>query len=208
MSYFSDEVNDFTVYEAPKNGGTTLRLWICYAGTGEVIKSTDDAYYAGTAETYQLLQDWGYANKKFEKVGTTEKVCIKRNPIDRFISCFYDKAIKEGRIKCDLDTFLDNFDVEIKKTKEKMNDGKTNFLRFHFAPQSWHYGKNPNYFDHVFDVSEVGTKLKEYLEDKWKVQLPNLHARNSGGGRKFDLTTSQIRKLEEIYKEDFNNGWI
>ena len=57
-------------------------------------------------------------------------------------------------------------------------------------------------------MSEVGTKLKEYLEDKWKVSLPNLHARNSGGRRKFDLTTSQIRKLEEIYKEDFNNGWI
>jgi hypothetical protein len=208
MSYFSDEENDFTVYEAPKNGGTTLRLWICYAGTGEIIKSTDAAYYAGTAETYQMLQNWGYANNKFSQVTTTEKVCIKRDPVDRFISCFYDKAIKEGRIKTDIDTFLDNMDAEIKRSKEKMNDGKTNFLRFHFAPQTWHFGANKKYYDHVFDVSEVGTRLKEYLEDKWKVQLPNLHARNSGGRRKFDLTKTQVRKVHEIYKEDYNNGWV
>ena len=126
MSYFTDSENNFTVYEAPKNGGTTLRLWICYAGTGEIIKSSDSGYYAGTEQTYQLLKEWGYKNKKFKKKAG-ERVCIKRNPIDRFVSCFYDKAIKEGRIKTDIDTFLDNFADEIEKSTPTMNDGKTNF---------------------------------------------------------------------------------
>ncbi len=206
MSYFTDSENNFTVYEAPKNGGTTLRLWICYAGTGEIIKSSDSEYYAGTEQTYQLLKEWGYKNKKFKKK-TGERVCIKRNPIDRFVSCFYDKAIKEGRIKTDIDTFLDNFADEIEKSTPTMNDDKTNFLKFHFAPQSWHFGDSLDYYDHVFDISEVSTKLKSYLEDKWNIGLPDLHARNSGNGRKFDLTTRQINKVKEIYREDFENGW-
>lgn len=206
MSYFTDSENNFTVYEAPKNGGTTLRLWICYAGTGEIIKSSDSEYYAGTEQTYQLLKEWGYKNKKFKKKAG-ERVCIKRNPIDRFVSCFYDKAIKEGRIKTDIDTFLDNFADEIEKSTPTMNDGKTNFLKFHFAPQSWHFGDSPDYYDHVFDISEVSTNLKSYLEDKWNIELPDLHARNSGNGRKFDLTTRQINKVKEIYREDFENGW-
>ena len=204
MSYFTDSENNFTVYEAPKNGGTTLRLWICYAGTGEIIKSSDSGYYAGTEQTYQLLKEWGYKNEKFKKKAG-EKVCIKRNPIDRFVSCFYDKAIKEGRIKTDIDTFLDNFADEIEKSTLTMNDGKTNFLKFHFAPQSWHFGDSADYYDHVFDISEVSTNLKSYLEDKWNIGLPDLHTRNNG--RKFDLTTRQINKVKEIYREDFENGW-
>ena len=208
MSYFSDTDNDFTVYEAPKNGGTTLRLWICYAGTGNLIKSSDSAYYAGTSETYQLLQEWGYMNTKFKEAPTTQKVCIKRNPIDRFISCFYDKAIKEGRIKVTLDDFLNNFDEIIESSKDTMNDGKTNFLKFHFATQTFHFGKDPSYYDEVFDISEVSTGLKKFLEKNWSIPLPSLHARNSGGGRKFDLSKGQIAKVEEIYKEDFENGWV
>ena len=208
MSYFSDENNDFTVYEAPKNGGTTLRLWICYAGTGNLIKSSDSAYYAGTSETYQLLQEWGYMNTEFKEVSTTQKVCIKRNPIDRFISCFYDKAIKEGRIKVTLDDFLNNFEEIIESSKDTMNDGKTNFLKFHFATQTFHFGKDPSYYKHVFDISEVGTGLKRFLEKNWSIPLPELHARNSGGGRKFDLSTGRISKVEELYKEDFENGWV
>ena len=95
MSYFIDTENNFTVYEAPKNGGTTLRLWICYAGTGELIRSSDSGYYAGTSETYKMLKEWGYVNGAFKSTETSGKVCRKRDPVARFISCFYDKAIKQ-----------------------------------------------------------------------------------------------------------------
>ena len=66
MSYFTDYDNEFTVFEAPKNGGTTLRLWIYYAGTGELVKSAESEYYAGTGETYKQLQEWGYVNGEYE----------------------------------------------------------------------------------------------------------------------------------------------
>ena len=196
MSYFTDPENDFTVYEAPKNGGTTLRLWIYYAGTGEIEKSSDTEYYAGTSKTYKQLQEWGYSNGHFEPADTSVKVCIKRNPFDRFVSCFYDKVIKEGRLSISIDDLLDNFDEVLENTTTKMNDGSTNYMKFHFASQTYHFGFDQQYYNRVFDISEVSTGLKDFLEDKWKVKLPSFHARNSKDN-KFDLTTSQKKKLEQ-----------
>lgn len=207
MSYFTDEGNGFTVYEAPKNGGTTLRLWICYAGTGEVIKSSDGAYYAGTSQSYKLLQEWGYVDGPFAPQDTIDKVCIKRDPVDRFISCFYDKVIKEGRLKVTIDDLLDNFDEILDGCTMKMNDGKTNFMKFHFAPQTYHFGSDKSYYTHVIDTKDISTELKSFLEKSWGCGLPDMHARNGGGKRKFDLTSAQIDKVKEIYSEDYENGW-
>lgn len=208
MSYFTDPENDFTVYEAPKNGGTTLRLWIYYAGTGEIEKSSDTEYYAGTSKTYHQLQEWGYTNGAFEPTDSSVKVCIKRNPFDRFVSCFADKVIKEGRLSITIDDFLDNFDEVLDSTTDTMNDGKTNYMKFHFASQTYHFGSDKSYYDHVFDVKEVSTKLKDFLSHKWCIEMPFFHARKSAkSDYKFDLTTSQKKKLEQIYQEDFQNGW-
>jgi len=207
VSYFIDEENDFTVYEAPKNGGTTLRLWIYYAGTGNLVKSSDSGYYAGTDETYKMLQEWEYKNKKFKKTNTESKVCIKRDPVSRFISCFYDKVIKEGRLKVTIDYFLDNFDEILENHSDKMNDGITKYIKFHFAPQTYHFGNDINYYENVFDLSEIDNKFKKYLEGKWNIELPRLHARNAKS-KKFDLTTSQIKKVKQIYSVDYDNGWF
>lgn len=206
MSYFIDTENNFTVYEAPKNGGTTLRLWICYASTGELMRSSDSGYYAGTSETYKMLMEWGYVNGAFKSTETSAKVCIKRDPVARFISCFYDKAIKERRLNVTIDDFLDNYDEILESHPDKMNDGKTSYMKFHFESQTYHFGKDIDYYENVFDSSEISTGFKKYLEKKWGIELPNLHARNNKSN-KFDLTANQIKKVKQIYYEDYENGW-
>ena len=55
-------------------------------------------------------------------------------------------------------------------------------------------------------MDEINTSLKEYLEDKWKIHLPQIHTRK---GKSIDLKLSGdlITKIKNIYKEDYNLGW-
>ena len=60
MAFFIDEERKFVVYESPKTGGTTLRSWINFAGTGQLAVSGTKDYYYERADVYSSLDDWGY----------------------------------------------------------------------------------------------------------------------------------------------------
>ena len=77
---------------------------------------------------------------------------------------------------------------------------------YHFAPQFKQFGKDLSYYDQVFDISEMNTSVKEYLEDKWKIDLPQLHTRK-GNSTSIKLTEYQIKRIKDIYKEDYRIGW-
>lgn len=212
MSYFTDKENDFAIYDSPKTGGTTLRLWICYAGTGKLMK-TDRAgkdYYSDNRETYELLRDWGYALLDgYGEPDVSVKACIKRDPVKRFVSCFKDKVMREGRLDVTVDELLDNYDEVVARTPQYMWDNKTNYIKFHFDPQTFHYGSDVSYFDHVFDVSEMNTTIKTFLEGKWDIELPVLHARDSKQiDKKLELTEAQVEKVKKFYQVDYDNGWF
>ena len=60
MAFFADEERKFVIYESPKTGGTTLRSWINYAGTGEIMLSGTKDYYYESNNVYSSLDSWGY----------------------------------------------------------------------------------------------------------------------------------------------------
>ena len=68
MGLFTDPNNNFTVYDVPKGGGTTVRSWIAFAGTGEYQLAGTDTYYHENPTAYKLLDEWGYKCVFFEKV--------------------------------------------------------------------------------------------------------------------------------------------
>ena len=80
---------------------------------------------------------------------------------------------------------------------------------YHFAPQTRQFGTDRDYYTHVFDISEVGTTYREYLNDKWGTDLPILHTRNSTKAN-FDkavLSPTQIERIQKFYEEDYTAGW-
>jgi len=211
MSYFTDTENDFAIYDAPKTGGTTVRLWICYAGTGDLMKTDRKVdYYSDNRETYELLKDWGYSLLDgFGEPEVSSKVCIKRDPVKRFISCYRDKILGEQRANVSVDDLLDHYDEVIAKTPQFMWDNKTNYIKFHFDPQTFHYGSDVSFFEHVFDISEMNTGVKSYLESKWDIEIPKLHARdNRKAIAPLELTEEQIAKVKKFYQVDYDNGWF
>ena len=208
MSYFTDPQNKFTIYDVPKGGGSTIRLWIYYAGTGELEKSTS-GYYEVTARERNQIQEWGYDLLSGFQSVDGERVCVKRDPVKRFVSCFKDKVMREKRWSGTVDELLDNYEEVVRKTPAYMLDNKTSYIGFHFDPQSWHLGKNRDYYDKVFDLSELGTEVKGYLESKWKIELPDIRARDSRSTtNNLVLTEEQIQKVKAFYQEDYDNGWF
>lgn len=211
MAYFIDEERKFIVYESPKTGGTTLRSWINYAATGELMISGTKEYYHESPNVYSLLDDYGYDYSEFKSFDGYETLCIKRDPVNRFISCYTDKILREGQIQdCDLDNFIDNFDGILKEhpfMHPSLKGKNIGFLWYHFAPQTYHIGEKKEYYDYVIDTKEITTKLKPFLEERWDIKLPNIHTRKQDIA-KVKLSSKQEKRVKILYEQDYNNGWF
>ena len=208
MSYFTDPTNNLTIYDAAKSGGTTLRSWIYYAGTGEFKLSGDSEYYMAAPGQHQQLQEWGYTLDWFvPREG--DRICVKRDPVAKFVSCYEDKIVKEGNLPgMDIDTFIDNFyEIIEKRDHPHGNNRKIGFLDYHFAPYTKVFGPDTSYYTRVFDIKEISTEVKSFLEGVWGIELPDIHCRNNKKNKKLQLTEEQTKKVREIYAVDYENGW-
>ena len=208
MGYFIDEHNKFTVHNAPKIGSTTIRSWIAYAGTGSLQLYGSDQYYHENTQAFKLPNEWGYTHDWFKEI-EGESICVKRDPVKRFISCYDDKVVKENRLPgISLDKFLDNPWEIIDNMDKPLEENKSiGYLYYHFAPQTMHLGENIDYYTHVFDISEVNTLCKKYFEQKWSITIPDLVCR-SNPNKKTTLTDEQISKVKAIYDQDYKIGWV
>ena len=187
------------IYDAPKTGGTTLRFWLYYIKTGKLPDIDNNqpgkfSYVSASKSFSSNINELGYQMVQFRKYSeSSTKICILRDPVSRFVSCFNDKLIRENRWKrfssmksptdlegflCDMQKLSPSFKWKVKKLLGYNNDMKGNYLRFHFAPLVYHYGSNPNYYDKVFWTHEINTTLKCFLEDLFCLDLPMLHTRN------------------------------
>ena len=213
MGRFVDRDHGFAIYNAPKGGGTTIRSWIYFARTGELaLKDKGEGYLVQEQKTYKFLNEFGYEVCNFIPWMDGPSVCVVRDPVDRFISTYKDKIQREkrcGNPPPTLSEFIRDFE-NLVKTNDKPHGANPNlnFLEHHFAPQSVILGSDKNYFEHIFRMSEINTKLKEYLEKRWDLQLPDLHCRKAQMSARLTPTKEDLRLLEKIYQLDFACEWI
>lgn len=207
MGYFVDPQNNFTVYNVPKIGSTTIRSWIAFAGTGSLQLQGTSEYYHENPAAFKMLNEWGYTCDWFKEI-EGEAVCVKRDPIKRFVSCYDDKVVKEARLPgVSLDEFLDNiWDVIEEKDTPLEDNPSIGYLYYHFVPQARHLGESRDYYTRVFDIKELNTEGKKYFESKWSIELPDLVCR-SNPKKKTVLTEDQIEKVKAIYETDYQIGW-
>ena len=210
MGYYFDRSANFVTYDCPKGGGTTFRAWLGYYNFGEAnLKGDEEGYYLCEAAFSAKIAQLGCVIDWFKPFDNCERVCVKRDPVKRFLSCYNDKILKEGLLRrASVDTILDGFDRI--QDGDRPHGPNATYLWYHFAPQVLQFGSDRGYYTHVFDISEVSTTYREYLNDKWKIDLPILHARNSTK-TDFDkvvLTQKQISRIEKIYEDDYTAGWF
>ena len=170
MGHYIDKTAGFNVYDAPKSGGTTMRSWLKYKKHGELrLKEQKDGYSFVSEVSY----DWECL---YFKPYEGESICVKRDPVKRFVSCYKDKILRENRFKKpSIDEFLRNYKKYIKMDQQVLRSNLTKtpvkYLEYHFTPQYRQFGKDKTFYTHVFDISEMNTTIKEYFEDHWKISL-------------------------------------
>lgn len=207
MGLLLDKAHRLTIYDVPKGGGTTIRMWMTYNETHNLnLKTIGEGYVSQDVDSYKHLKN-RYLVEWFRPTSGT-KIAIKRDPIKRFISCYKDKIIREAvdnrTASWTIDKIIDDFPKALDK-HPRIHNKKNNirYLKYHFAPMVKHLGTDPSYYDEVFWLSEMDTRIKEYLEDTWKTKLPPLHCRSQKKSKSITLTDTQKKKIREIYRDDY-----
>lgn len=124
------------------------------------------------------------------------KIAIVRNPIKRIRSIWSDrikKKNKPGLEDTSFEYFYNNF-----YALHKCED-----IRKHSQPQISYIGVNSNYYDHIFDISELNTKYKQLIEDLSNVEIPDIFANNSDYSD-FNVTKEQYKYFRHVYSLDYH----
>ena len=79
-------------------------------------------------------------------------------------------------------------------------------IETHFKPQVSFFGLSKDNYTHVFDVSEM-KQVKEFFEDTYKRNFPDLHLQQGGNKQKPTVTKEQESWIQDRYKEDYDAGW-
>lgn len=204
-------INGTEYYNAPKNAGTTVRMWCKQV-------ETDLSYDTMHNESYYSLQGFGlpliyhdnirHTNRFIPTSGENTKWCIKRDPISRFISCYTDKILYQKAIDWSVDQCIDMLTsgemLELANTA-----GPNQLTAAHFLPQYEFLGKSTAYYDYIFDIREMDV-VKKFCEDfVYRTPLSSFHARNlsKSNTAKVTLDPSQTTRLRVCYAMDYEIGW-
>ena len=118
------------------------------------------------------------------------KVCIKRDPIDRFLSAFTYLSLTRKNFPKDINKFIDNFDL----FKEDE----------HFKSQTYFLGDKKIY-NYVFDIDKTNECII-MISDMINIPLDILHDKQT---KHIDVSSKQVDsiKLLEHIKQDYTNEW-
>jgi len=98
MGHFFDLAKNVAIYDSPKTGGTSLRIWLHYLLTGELVETVrHGGYFRGTNRMLDRLRAHGYRLQTFVPPPTgTLVIRLVREPLTRFGSLVRDKVMQEG----------------------------------------------------------------------------------------------------------------
>jgi len=225
MGMFLNAINvldgEIVYYRGYKVGSSTILTWINLMNSPELRTSSPDLY---DTSFWRLNKDRGvYFHKdKMELrkkplvflpkkdftyptgqtfgmpiVPENNKVrfCVVREPVERFISGFTNRALKEEDIKdLTVDRFIDNFDYYFAKYQN---------IYTHFAPQVFSYGHYPNLYTHIYNTKQM-PEVKKMLES-YSGPLPEIFINKTTDEVKqtIKLTDEQIAFIKKKYAIDY-----
>ena len=189
-------------YPVPKNANTTAKaLFASIIGVEDKFAYRENIpKHKRPSETHLMklgakpsITGFFMNYEKFAKLNVDLKICIIRNPLERFISAY------ENRVLFHKDKGF--FELSIDQVLDQLTLG--NFENKHFLPQYYFLGEDLSYFTHIYKMNEIHlfyNTLLNYFNVKNKINIPHLQ---TGRSKKITLTKTQINKVKSIYKTDY-----
>lgn len=204
-------LNGTRFFGAPKNAGTTVRMWLKhYEGDLPDFSARTDYYTLREVGMPRLWHDNLVHEPRFfspaEPGGITW--CIKRDPVDRFVSAYTDKVVHERLVTWSVDACLTMLETGAMEALARTTGGDS-LAACHFLPQHRWLGRDVAFYDHVFDIADMA-RVRQFCEDVvFRMPLPALHARHQArsGHAKVRLTPAQTRRAEAVFGADYDLGW-
>ncbi|MGP9806427.1 hypothetical protein [Paracoccus sp. NSM] len=210
-------LNGLEFYDAPKNAGTTVRLWLKHAEGALPQAFSAEGYYALAG--FGLPQDWTdriLGPQPFFNPGApgNRRWCILRDPIQRFTSAYTDKILRENLANWSVETCLvmlesGEMDRIARAPFADPTERRLKLLACHFLGQHVWFGPDRTYFDHVFPITRMEEVHRFCEEEVFRMKLPHFHGRDQSrsGIERLVLSPDQIRRLERIHARDYELGW-
>lgn len=206
-------LNNTAFYNAPKNAGTTIRMWIKYnedrAALGDLEELTGYYHLAPFGAPEGWIRNIVGPKKFFQRRDDVSlRWCIKRDPLVRFVSAYRDKILNE---KIATWTVEETIELLENGQMRKLAEGDTslNQLAAHFLPQYVWLGTDRAYYSRVFDITEMA-EVKGFCEKTvFNRPLPDLHARNQSKSKTQSVTLldEQIMRIKKVFAQDYEIGW-
>lgn len=218
-------VKDFAFFNAPKNGGSSIRAYLRVAqGT---YRPLGQPYETNVGNKKALR---GYLRHDFERKPdkqSCQAFCVYRNPRQRLVSAYKDKVIRKKQLINNVERFVEILNCvwdsgkhpknflswrEKLKSTEKEREELYYLLR-HFMPQSYWWVTAQN-MDFVLDFRNWHA-IRKVWSALLDTNLPDLHLRNSKAlknsseapiPREFGRFLEKVYVREQAYALRAENG--
>lgn len=148
--------------------------------------------------TQYIKQYYTKRPKNYSSV-PTHRIAVIRDPVDRLKSVYSDRVIKKNKNECrSVIKDWNDFIVNLEQYRQNFPD-----IRQHCRPQII-YIDNIDQYNKVFNISEISTKLLDYIYEIGNVRLDPIHKKSSNSEKRNIVVTDQHKKLiRKYYKEDY-----
>jgi hypothetical protein len=137
------------------------------------------------------------------------RFAVKRDPVKRFLSAV--NYLQEQKINniCDRDYPRNGFS-SLENVVSAME--RDTLYNFHLIPQTFFYGEDKEKYHHIYDLNnldECFLHIKDLCRSKKldKYPVDKVHKNISNKTLSLEITDDLIKRIQTLYKIDYDNGW-
>lgn len=203
MPVFTVEINNKVVEftHIPKCGGTSAKCMMLEASGFDWRNSPANDWGLPISQRKHQKQNNKFMDQHGKgKFGNVDyRFTIIRDPIKRLVSCYTNRVLFYNKMR---NRGWDNF-------VDKLGNYAAGDISHHSFPMTYWLGKDPNRYDKIFTVSQVGTDVREWLSEIANTDVPALQRQDGGREKqsKIVITEDQITRIKKYYKNDYENWW-